>query len=150
MTALVLAANGLLNGAGGTALMGGACSPSIDAEARSALDRLRSELESGNVAAVDEATPAAVSAARHAARCTPTRSENWLILARLEAMNAGVTPELSRLVALSCRTAPTQLWTAGDRLRMFGQVAGALDGPARACLENDRRLVAMAEEARTQ
>mgnify|MGYP001455800323 CR=1 FL=1 len=143
--ALVLALNGLLNEAGGAALLGGACSPSIDAEARSALDRLRSELESGDVAAVDAATPVAIAAAKQAARCAPARSETWLILARLEALTAGATPQVSRLLALSCRTAPAQGWTARDRLRMFGPIAGALDGRARACLQNDQRLAVMAE-----
>ena len=68
-----------------------------------------------------------------------------LILARLEALTAGATPQVSRLLALSCRTAPAQGWTARDRLRMFGPIAGALDGRARACLQNDQRLAVMAE-----
>lgn len=148
--ALLLAASGFLGGAAGIGIVDDACLPSTVADARSVLDRLQSELESGNVAGADEVIPAALSAARNAARCAPTQSANWLVLARLEALSAGVTPELSRLVVLSCRTAPTQLWTASDRLRMFGRFAGGLEEPARACLENDRRLVALAEEMRAR
>jgi hypothetical protein len=128
--------------AGGTV-----CRGTIATDARKAVERFRAGLEQGNFAVADIALPEARAALEQAALCFPARSDIWLVLARIEALEAGVTPRLSRLVGMSCSAAPTQSWTARDRLRMFGHLAGALDASARACLEKDRTLLAQVDDA---
>ncbi len=124
------------------------CSSRTAVDARKAVERFRAELEQGNIALADAALPEARLALEKAAMCFPARAQTWLVLARMEALEEGATPKLSRLIGLSCKVAPTQSWTARDRLTMFGHLAEALDVSARECLERDRRLLARTDGAR--
>lgn len=96
----------------------------------------------GELDRIDLLADQAKAAVEQSLSCSPADSDLWAAGARLMLLTDGFSSRVADFLRMSCKTGPTQGWSASARLAVFAAVAEErLSADLRTCLQNDRLIL---------